>query len=99
MKPQGLDITDQLQRRLGNLCTENPDDYTAFTTYAEVLNAIDTIKQLRAALYLIGHDYVELSYDKVQHLYLEHMKIARDAYRSSFPVQPEKQLQPLDDNF
>lgn len=99
MKPANLDIIDQLQRRLGNLCTENPDDYTAFTTYAEVLQAIDTIKNLRNALYLIGTDYVELSNEKVQLLYLEHIKIAREAYRKSFPVVEQPVLAPLNDDF
>ena len=49
-----------------------------------VYDAIKEIENLRAALRRIGYDYVELSYDKVQWLYLEHIQIARKAYQESF---------------
>ena len=65
-----------------------------------VYDAIEEIKRLRAALRRIGFDYVELSYEKVQYLYLEHMQIARDAYGKSFPLHTDKPSDsPLDDNF
>lgn len=48
------------------------------------LDAADEIERLRSALRRIGYDYVELSYDKVQWLYLEHIKIAKEAYQESF---------------
>ena len=47
-------------------------------------DAADEIERLRSALRRIGYDYVELSYDKVQWLYLEHIKIAKEAYQESF---------------
>lgn len=62
--------------------------------------AVAEIERLRAALRRIGFDYVELSYEKVQYLYLEHMQIARDAYGKSFPLETDKPSDsPLDDNF
>ena len=47
-------------------------------------DAADEIERLREALRRIGYDYVELSYEKVQWLYLEHIKIAKEAYQESF---------------
>lgn len=65
-----------------------------------VYDAIEEIQRLRAALKKIGFDYVELSYEKVQYLYLEHMQIARDAYQKSFPLHTDKPSDsPLHDNF
>ena len=64
--------------------------------------AIETIQNLRQALHTIGYDYVELSYDKVQWLYQDHMKIAKKAYQDSFPSEPEnktKDIRPFDNNF
>lgn len=64
--------------------------------------AIETIQNLRQALHTIGYDYVELSHDKVQWLYHDHMKIAKKAYQDSFPPEPEKKpedIRPFDDNF
>ena len=46
--------------------------------------AANEIERLREALKSIGYDYVELSYEKVQWLYLEHIKIAKEAYQESF---------------
>jgi len=63
-------------------------------------DAIEEIQRLRSALRKIGFDYVELSHDKVQYLYLEHIQIARDAYQKSFPLDTDKPSDsPLDDNF
>lgn len=62
--------------------------------------AIETIQNLRQALHTIGYDYVELSHDKVQWLYHDHMKIAKKAYQDSFPSEPEKtEPKPFDNNF
>ena len=47
--------------------------------------AIEVIQNLRSALREIGYDYVELSYEKVQMLYLEHIARARKAYQDSYP--------------
>jgi hypothetical protein len=44
---------------------------------------IDEIVRLRKALRRIGFDYVELSHEKVQWLYLEHIKIAKEAWLES----------------
>jgi len=67
-------------------------------------NAIKTILKLRLALRVIGYDYVELSYDKVQWLYHDHMKIAKKAYQDSFlpgheAASAKTEPKPLDDNF
>jgi enamine deaminase RidA (YjgF/YER057c/UK114 family) len=66
--------------------------------------AIETIQNLRQALHTIGYDYVELSYEKVQWLYHDHMKIAKEAYINSFPPELEKkevvdEIRPFDNNF
>lgn len=64
--------------------------------------AIETIQNLRQALHTIGYDYVELSYDKVQWLYHDHMKIAKKAYQDSFPSEPENKtedIRPFNNNF
>ena len=61
--------------------------------------AADIITNLRNALHSIGFDYVELSHDKVQWLYHEHMKIAKKAYQDSFPPEEKTEPKPLDDNF
>ena len=64
-------------------------------------DAIETIEKLRAALYQIGFDYVELSHDKVQWFYLDHMKIAKRAYQSSFPevLDTKPSDSPIDNDF
>jgi acetylornithine deacetylase/succinyl-diaminopimelate desuccinylase-like protein len=67
--------------------------------YKLIVESKETIQKLRAALREIGFDYVELSYDKIKYLYLEHMVIARNAYQKSFPEQPPVKNKPLDDNF
>jgi hypothetical protein len=46
-------------------------------------DAADEIVRLRKALRRIGFDYVELSHEKVQWLYLEHIKIAKEAWLES----------------
>lgn len=72
------------------------------TLNEERKQAAEIIESLRAALHSIGYDYVELSHDKVQWLYLEHMKIAKEAYINSFPPEPENKpddIRPFDDNF
>ena len=61
--------------------------------------AANTITNLRNALHSIGFDYVELSHDKVQWLYHEHMKIAKKAYQDSFPPEEKTEPKPLDNNF
>ena len=61
--------------------------------------AIEVITNLRNALHSIGFDYVELSHDKVQWLYHEHMKIAKKAYQDSFPPEEKTEPKPLDNNF
>lgn len=62
--------------------------------------AIETIEKLRSALHKIGYDYVELSHEKVQILYLEHIVLARKTYEQSFPRKSvEYKSKPLDDNF
>ena len=66
----------------------------------ELEYAQEEIERLRSALKKIGFDYVELSHEKVQYLYLEHMKIAREAYQQSLPPDTDKPSDsPLDDNF
>ena len=60
--------------------------------------AIEVIQNLRSALREIGYDYVELSYEKVQMLYLEHIARARKAYQDSYPEQ-QVERKPPDDNF
>lgn len=62
-------------------------------------DAIDIIQNLRNALHKIGYDYVELSHDKVQYLYLEHIEIARKAYQKSFTEEKITKSKLLDDNF
>jgi hypothetical protein len=76
----------------------------ADTVGIDILNeerkeAADTITNLRNALHRIGYDYVELSYEKVQWQYHEHMKIAKKAYQESFPKQQPAEKKPLDNNF
>lgn len=66
-------------------------------------NAIKTILKLRLALHVIGYDYVELSHEKVEYIYVEHMKIAKKAYQDSFPPsaygKENTEPKPLDDKF
>ena len=62
-------------------------------------NAIKTILKLRSALHVIGYDYVELSHDKVQWRYHDHMKIAKKAYQDSFPPEEKTEPKPFDNNF
>lgn len=65
-----------------------------------LLDAANTIKELRNALHTIGYDYVELSHEKVNWLYLEHIQIAKKAYIKSFPEQDDiPKPKKLDDNF
>lgn len=61
--------------------------------------ASEIIKNLRSALRSIGYDYVELSHDKIQWLYNEHMKTARQAYQNSFPQVEAQEPKSLNDNF
>lgn len=70
----------------------------AYTEANCAYDAIEVIQNLRSALREIGYDYVELSYEKVQMLYLEHIAIARKAYQDSYPEQ-QIERKPLDDNF
>lgn len=82
------DIVEKLEKFVAG----NSEDYKL------IVESRETIKSLRAALRQIGYDYVELSYDKVQWLYHEHMKIAKKAYLDSYPEQ-QVERKPLDDNF
>lgn len=96
------DIVDKLSKYIAGMGTRKPEDYIAFLTVDEAMEAIETIQNLRQALHRIGYDYVELSHDKVQWLYHDHMKIAKKAYQDSFPPEPEKKpedIRPFDDNF
>lgn len=93
------DIVDKLLEHVARMGTRDPNDYTAFMSVAEVKEAADTITNLRNALHRIGFDYVELSHDKVQWQYHEHMKIAKKAYQDSFPPEEKTEPKPLDDNF
>lgn len=88
------DIVDKLEEI-------RPYNYNLTDDQSQVIaeEAIETIKKLRYALHKIGYDYVELSHEKVQLLYLEHIAIARKAYQESFPEQPVSENKPLDDNF
>ena len=82
------DIVEKLEKFVAG----NSEDYKLFVESRE------TIKSLRAALRQIGYDYVELSHEKVQMLYLEHIAIARKAYQDSYPEQ-QVERKPLDDKF
>ena len=93
------DIVDKLLEHVARMGTRDPNDYMAFMSVAEVKEVADIITNLRNALHSIGFDYVELSHDKVQWLYLEHMKIAKKAYQDSFPPEEKTEPKPLDDNF
>ena len=86
------DIVDKLREGIHDL------DYD---THLNPLldEAANTITNLRNALHSIGFDYVELSHDKVQWLYHEHMKIAKKAYQDSFPPEEKTEPKPLDNNF
>lgn len=94
-----VDIVDKLSKYAAGMGTRNPDDYAAFLTVSEANEAAETINKLRQALYKIGYDYVEFSHDKVQLLYLEHIKIAKEAYQNSFPESSPTPFKPLDNNF
>lgn len=78
-----------------------PYNYNMTDDEAQVIaeEAIETIQNLRAALHKIGYDYVELSHEKVQILYIEHIGIARKAYQESFPKQETKEKTELNDDF
>lgn len=84
VKDMGKDIIERL--------IEPTDD-------EDLNDAVKIIRDLRYALHRIGFDYVELSYDKVQYLYQEHIKIAREAYQKSFSPSEKVESKPLDDNF
>lgn len=89
------DIVDRL-----HAYAEVSDMLGAYTEAKCAYDAIKVIEDLRNALRSIGYDYVELSYDKVQYLYHEHIMIAKKAYVKSFP--PAYDVKPptkLDDNF
>ena len=88
MDEEMTDIVEKLEKFVAG----NSEDYKLFVESRE------TIKSLRAALRQIGYDYVELSHEKVQMLYLEHIAIARKAYQDSYPEQ-QVERKPLDDNF
>ena len=79
--------------KLNNYVAGNSPEYTM------IVEAANTITNLRNALHSIGYDYVELSHDKVQWLYHEHMKIAKKAYQDSFPPEEKTEPKPLDNNF
>jgi hypothetical protein len=93
------DIVEKLTKYLAGMGTRNPKDYTTFLTAEDAAEAKETIENLRVALRKIGYDYVELSYEKVNYLYLEHMMIARNAYQNSFPEEQPTERKPFDDNF
>ena len=88
MDEKMTDIVEKLEKFVAG----NSEDYKLFVESRE------TIKSLRAALRQIGYDYVELSHEKVQMLYLEHIAIARKAYQDSYSKQ-QVERKPLDDNF
>ena len=72
-----MDITEQLKMM-------NDESGLNMTAVSEIMQLRSEIERLRSALRRIGYDYVELSYEKVQWLYLEHIKIAKEAYQESF---------------
>jgi hypothetical protein len=89
------DIVDRLRGY-----AEANDMAGLYTEASCAYDAIQEIERLRSALRKIGFDYVELSHDKVQLLYLKHMSIARKAFMDSFPPDTDKPSDsPLDDNF
>lgn len=88
------DITDRLKAY-----AEVSEIQGAYTEAWCMEDAIEIINDLREALRKIGSDYVELSYDKVQHQYLEHMMIARKALISSYPENKQSEKKPLNDDF
>lgn len=88
------DIVDRLKAY-----AEINNDLGLYTEANCAYDAIETIQKLRIALHLIGYDYVELSYEKIKWLYIEHIKIAKEAYQKSFPEEKNIQSKPLDDNF
>jgi len=90
-------MTDIIDRLRGY--AEVSDITGAYTEANCAYDAIEEIKRLRSALHKIGYDYVELSHEKVQLLYLEHIAIARKAYQESFPEQQPAEKKPLDNNF
>ena len=90
-------MTDIVDRLRGY--AEVSDITGAYTEANCAYDAIEEIKRLRSALHKIGYDYVELSHEKVQLLYLEHIAIARKAYQESFPEQQPAEKKPLDNNF
>jgi len=75
------DIVDILEKSTHDGWDENAKTTISSSVLVEAKNEIE---RLREALRKIGFDYVELSHDKVQWLYLEHIKIARKAYQESF---------------
>ena len=84
------DIVEKLEKYVGG----NSEEYKL------LVESRETIKNLRSALHKIGYDYVELSHEKVQILYLEHIALARKTYEQSFPRKSaEYKLKPFDDNF
>ena len=89
------DIVDRLRAY-----AEASDMLGAYTEANCAYDAIKVIEDMRSALRAIGYDYVELSYDKVQYLYHEHIMIAKKAYGKSFPPIGEvKSPKDIDDNF
>lgn len=78
-----------------------PYNYSMTDDETQVIaeEAAETIQKLRAALREIGYDYIELSYEKVHMLYLEHIEIARKAYIESFPEQEVKTKPDMNDDF
>jgi hypothetical protein len=87
------DIVDRLRAY-----AEENDLTGAYTEANCAFDAIAEIERLRDALKKIGYDYVELSHEKVQLLYLEHIALARKTYEASFP-RKSAEHKPLDDNF
>lgn len=93
-----IDIVEKLSKYLAGMGTRNPKDYTAFLTVEDAFEAKETIEKLRTALMKIGYDYVELSNEKVQLLYLEHISIARKAIEQT-SLRRSAEIKPVDDNF
>ena len=95
------DITEKLSKYVAGMSTRNPKDYTAFLTVEDAAEAIETIQTLRAVLRKIGYDPVELSHEKVQLQYLEHISIARKAIEQTSPRRSaEHKIKPdMNDDF
>jgi len=88
-------MDEETQREIDEKMTDIIDRLKGYAEVSEITgayteancayDAIEVIQNLRSALREIGCDYVELSYEKVQMLYLEHIARARKAYQDSYP--------------